>query len=72
MVATPSYRELASRTLGQAAQDLNAMPQGHVSSAEIQSRAAKAQAIATVAIAQALLEIGDVLREHLNRAAPDA
>lgn len=67
MVAVPSYRKLAEATLGQAAQDLNAMPQGNVASAEIQARAAKAQAIATVAAVQALLEIGDVLREQLNR-----
>lgn len=66
MAAVPSYRELAGRTLAQAAQDLNAMPQGNVASAEIQARAAKAQAIATVSIAQALLEIGDVLRDKLN------
>lgn len=61
------YREIAERTLSQAAQDLNAMPQGNVASAEIQARAAKAQAIATVAVVQALLEIGDVLRESLTR-----
>ncbi|MDX2838002.1 hypothetical protein PV377_03110 [Streptomyces ipomoeae] len=61
------YREIAERTLSQAAQDLNAMPQGNVASAEIQARAAKAQAIATVAAVQALLEIGDVLRESLTR-----
>lgn len=67
MSAMPSYRELAARTLEQAAQDLNAMPQGNVASAEIQARAAKAQAVASVAAVQALLEIGDVLREHLNR-----
>lgn len=67
MAAIPSYRELASRTLGQAADDLNAMPQGQVASAEIQARAAKAQAIATIAVAQALLEIGDILRERLPR-----
>lgn len=67
MAAVPSYRELAQRTLGQAASELNAMPQGQVASAEIQARAAKAQAIAAVAVAQALLEIGDVLRENLTR-----
>jgi hypothetical protein len=67
MAGVPSYRELAGRTLSQAAQDLNAMPTGNVASAEIQARAAKAQAIATVAVVQALLEIGDVLREHLQR-----
>jgi hypothetical protein len=60
------YREIAERTLSQAAQDLNAMPQGNVASAEITARAAKAQAIASVALAQALLEIGDVLRENLR------
>jgi hypothetical protein len=67
MAAVPSYRELAQRTLGQAASELNAMPQGQVVAAEITARAAKAQAIATVAAAQALLEIGDILREHLKR-----
>ncbi|GHC38146.1 hypothetical protein GCM10010348_76820 [Streptomyces anthocyanicus] len=66
MASVPSYRELAQRTLGQAAQDLNAMPHGQVASAEITARAAKAQAIATVAVAQALLDIGDVLRETLR------
>lgn len=67
MAAVPSYRELAQRTLGQAASDLNAMPQGQVASAEIQARAAKAQATAAIAAVQALLEIGDVLRERLPR-----
>ncbi|MER7053473.1 hypothetical protein [Streptomyces sp. NPDC000351] len=68
MADVPSYRELAQRTLGQAAAaDLNAMPQGQVASAEITARAAKAQAIATIAVAQALLEIGDVLRDRLKR-----
>lgn len=66
MAPSPSYRELASRTLQQAAQDLNVIPQGRVASAEVQARAAQAQAIATVAAVQALLEIGDVLREALN------
>lgn len=66
MAAVPSYRELAQRTLGQAAQDLNAMPQGQVASAEITARAAKAQAIAIIAVAQALLEIGDILRANLR------
>lgn len=66
MAPSPSYRELASRTLQQAAQDLNAIPQGQVASAEIQARAAKAQAIAAVAAVQALLEIGDVLRQALS------
>lgn len=67
MAAVPSYRELAGRTLTQAAQHLNAMPSGNVASTEIKARAAHGQAVATVAIAQALLEIGDVLRENLTR-----
>lgn len=67
MAAVPSYRELAGSTLGQAAEDLNAIPEGRVASTEVQARATKAQAIATVAVAQALLEIGDILREHLSR-----
>ncbi|MGW3427932.1 hypothetical protein ACWDHW_08245 [Streptomyces melanosporofaciens] len=67
MAAVPTYRELAQRTLGQAASELNAIPKGQVNAAEVQARAAQAQAIATVAIAQTLLEIGDVLREHLQR-----
>lgn len=67
MAPVPTYRELAQRTLGHAASELNAIPSGRVNTAEVQARAAQAQAIATVAAAQALLEIGDVLREHLRR-----
>jgi hypothetical protein len=67
MAAVPSYRELAQRTLGQAASELNAIPQGDVHTDIVMAIGAKAQAIATIAAAQALLEIGDVLREHLNR-----
>lgn len=67
MAAVPSHRELAGRTLGQAAEHLNGIPNGNVASAEITARATHAQAVATVAIAQTLLEIGDILREHLSR-----
>lgn len=66
-MAVPSYRELAERTLGEAAKHVNAMPSGNVASAEMQARAAHVQAIAAIAVAQALLEIGDVLRERLPR-----
>ncbi|MFE9124995.1 hypothetical protein ACFYOF_06165 [Streptomyces sp. NPDC007148] len=62
-MSDPTYRDLATRSLDQAAQDVNEMPRGIVSAVEIQSRASKAQAIATIAVAQALLEIGDVLRQ---------
>jgi len=70
MAAVPSYRQLAERTLDQTAQELNAMPQGTVSTHEIQARAAKGQVYALVAATQALLEIGDVLRENLKREGP--
>lgn len=66
-MALPSYRELASRTLDEAAKLLNAMPIGQVNAAEISARASQAQAVATVAVAQALLEIGDVLRAAFVR-----
>lgn len=66
MPGAPSYRQLAERTLDQTAQELNDMPQGTVSAAEIQARATKAQVYALVAATQALLEIGDVLREALR------
>lgn len=66
-MAAPSYRELASRNLGQAAEHINAMPNGNVASAEIKARAAHVQAIAAIATVQALLEIGDVLRDYLQR-----
>lgn len=67
MAVVPRYRELAQQTLGQAASELNAIPQGQVVAAEVQARATKAQAIAAIAAAQALLEIGDILRERLPR-----
>lgn len=61
------YRQLARRSLQQAADALNAMPQGQVNALEIQSRAATAQAIATLAVAQALIDVGDVLREAVGK-----
>lgn len=66
MAVVPRYRELAQQTLGQATSELNAIPQGQVVATGVQARATKAQAIATIAAAQALLEIGDILREHLR------
>jgi hypothetical protein len=67
MASVPSYRELAHRSLGQAASELNAIPQGNVATDIVMAISAKGQAIATIAAAQALLEIGDVLRENLKR-----
>ena len=67
MADVPSYRTVAERTLGQAADELNSLPAGRVPTDIVVANAAKAQATATIAVAQALLEIGDVLREHLSR-----
>lgn len=63
MTTPPSYRQLAERSLSQAAGALNQIPQGRVIAAEVQSRAATAQALGTVAVAQALLDLADAVRE---------
>ena len=70
MAGVPSYRELAERTLGQAATELNGLPTGRVPTDIVMATAAKVQATATIAVVQALLEIGDVLRENLKREEP--
>lgn len=67
MAGVPSYRQLAEKTLEQAAAELNSLPSGRVPTDIVMANAAKAQATATVAAVQALLEIGDVLRETLKR-----
>lgn len=56
-----SYRKIAEDNLNAATTELNSSPDSgeHVTLA--QARATRAQAIATVATAQALLYIGDVL-----------
>lgn len=61
----PSYREIAERSLAQAAGLLNALPQGSVRVDEMTARSTQAHAVAALAIAQALIEIGDVLRSAL-------
>lgn len=66
-MTVPSYRELASKTLEQAATELNQIPTGSISCAVLEAHSAKAAAIATISVAQALLEIGDVLRKALAR-----
>ncbi|WP_030599389.1 MULTISPECIES: hypothetical protein [Streptomycetaceae] len=63
---TVPYRTIAERTLDQAAAKVNEVPTGMAKADEIMARSAHAQAIATVATAQALLEIGDVLRAALG------
>lgn len=67
MAGVPRYRQLAEKTLAQAAAELNGLPSGRVPTDIVMANAAKAQATATVAAVQALLEIGDVLRESLKR-----
>lgn len=61
-MTAPSYRTLAERTLDSAAAVLADFPERGLPSDLARARFAQAQAMATVAVAQALLEIGDVLR----------
>lgn len=61
-----SYRQLAEKSLDQAAREHNAIPVGQVRTDVMLAHAAKAQALATIAVAQALLEISDVLRTMNN------
>jgi hypothetical protein len=66
-----AFRSLARHTLGQASQELNAMPVGPMPTDEFHARSAKSQAIATIAVAQALIEIGDVLRAAFKGSADE-
>lgn len=58
------YRTLAKRTLENANDLLEDFPKQGLPSNLAAVRMAHAQVLATAAIAQALLEIGDLLREH--------
>lgn len=64
-----AYRQLARQSLQQAADRLNAIPKGQIATAELQAHSAFAQAVATIAVGQALLEIGDVLRAAFRESA---
>jgi hypothetical protein len=64
MSTPPSYRTLAGQALAQAAADLNSLPSGQIPTPVVAAHAAKAQAIATIAVAQALLHIGDMLAQQ--------
>lgn len=66
------YRQLSRQSLQQAADRLNAIPQGPVNIAELQAHATVAQAIASIAIGQALIEIGDVLRRAVGETENEA
>lgn len=66
MGETPSYRTLAERALDSAAAELRAIPNGQVPTPVFAAHMAKTQALATVAVAQALLHIGDLLATHAS------
>lgn len=58
------YRTLAKRTLENANDLITDIPRQGLPSDLAAVRMAHAQVLATAAVAQALLEIGDMLREH--------
>lgn len=62
MSTPPSYRRIAETNLNKAAEYLNSLPSGDVPTQTVMAGSALGQALATMAVAQALLEIGDVLR----------
>jgi hypothetical protein len=62
MPTPPNYRQLAERSLGQAAAQLNTLPAGRVSSESMLACSANAQAVASIAIAQALIDLADAVR----------
>lgn len=70
MTAPPSYRQLAESNIDRAVQELRALPDGVHPSPVVAAAAAQTQAIATIALVQALLEIGDVLREAAQDKGP--
>jgi hypothetical protein len=53
----------ARKNLSEAAARLNAIPKGVVNTQEVIARCSQAQAAATVAVAQALLDLADAVRE---------
>jgi hypothetical protein len=60
------YRQLARQSLQQAADRLNAIPKGQIATAELHAHSAFAQAVATIAVGQALIELGDALRAAIG------
>ena len=62
MATPPNYRQLAERNLDQATAQLGTLPNGRVPSGEVLACSAKAQAVATIAVAQALIEIADAIQ----------
>jgi len=55
------YQALAQNNLDQAVQELRLIPNGQVRIDELAARSAKAQAIATIALSQAVLHLADTL-----------
>jgi hypothetical protein len=71
MTSQPSYRTLAGQNLEKSAGVLNGFPKQGVPPELAQAHFAHAQVIATIAVAQALLDLGDVLREGFTRSGFD-
>ncbi|MGQ4486881.1 hypothetical protein ACN6LM_003896 [Streptomyces sp. SAS_281] len=69
MTAIP--RELAEQSLSNTERELGVIPTGRVACDVMAAHAAQAQVHATIAVAQALLEIGDILRKVSTRAPQD-
>jgi hypothetical protein len=67
----PSYRTLAEQALTQAGAVLRDFPEGGLPVRAASAKYAAGQALATVAVAQALLHIGDLLREGFTRSGFD-
>lgn len=64
-MGAPTYKQLAERSISQAADQLNSVPKGEVRTDVMAAHAAMAQALASIAAAQALLDIGDLIRKRV-------
>ena len=60
--AARGHRDHARGCLDDTAKELGAIPTGRVGTDVMMAHSAKAQVVATAAVAHALLEIGDILR----------
>ncbi|WUH94540.1 hypothetical protein OG900_33290 [Streptomyces sp. NBC_00433] len=67
----PTYRALSEQALSKTAAIMQDFPEQGLPLKAASARFEQAQVIATVAVAQALLDIGDVLREGFTRTAFD-
>lgn len=71
MATPPSYRALSEQALGKTAAIMRDFPERGLPPKLASAKFAQAQVVATVAVAQALLDIGDILREGFTRAGFD-